>query len=84
MFKNKKKKKIIKGYQSEKRAISKFKSLIKENNIDFGVTYENAEYVTYELGLLTNQDSYQVRPEIRVYHGPCVKRQLRWIRFGEA
>ena len=60
MFKNKKKKKIIKGYQSEKRAISKFKSLIKENNIDFGVTYENAEYSTYELGLLTNQDSYQV------------------------
>jgi hypothetical protein len=60
LFKNKKKKKIIKGYQSEKRAITKFKSLIKENNIDFGVTYENAEYVTYELGLLTNQDSYQV------------------------
>ena len=60
LFKNKKKKKIIKGYQSEKRAIVKFEGLIKENNNDFDVMYENAEYVTYELGLLTNQDSYQI------------------------
>jgi len=60
LFKNKKKKKIIKGYQSEKRAIIKFEDLIKENNNEFEIMYENAEYVTYELGLLTNQDSYQV------------------------
>ena len=60
LFKNKKKKKIIKGYQSEKRAICKFKSLIKENINPFEIKYENAEDVTYELGLLSNQDPYQV------------------------
>lgn len=60
MFKNKKKKKIIKGYQSEKRAISKFKSLLKENTHTFEVRYENAEKSKYELALLSNQDYYQI------------------------
>ena len=60
MFKNKKKKRIIKGYKSEKRATEKFKSLIKENNVVFDVQYENAEKSKYELALLTNTDSYQM------------------------
>jgi len=60
LFKNKKKKKIIKGYQSEKRAINKFNSLIKKNNNLFEVQYENAERSIYELALLSNQDSYQI------------------------
>jgi len=60
LFKNKKKKRIIKGYKSEKRATEKFKSLIKENNVVFDVQYENAEKSKYELALLTNTDSYQM------------------------
>ena len=60
LFKNKKKKKIIKGYQSEKRARDKFKSLIKNNNCYFEVRYENAEESKYELALLSNQDSFQI------------------------
>lgn len=60
MFKNKKKKRIIKGYKSEKRATEKFKSLIKENNVLFDVQYENAEKSKYELALLTNTDSFQI------------------------
>ena len=35
LFKNKKKKKIIKGYATEKNANLKFDSLIKDNNIPF-------------------------------------------------
>jgi hypothetical protein len=60
LFKNKKKKRIIKGYKSEKRATEKFKSLIKENNVLFDVQYENAEKSKYELALLTNTDSFQI------------------------
>jgi len=60
LFKNKKKKRIIKGYKSEKKATDKYKSLLKDNKIRFEVQYENAEKVYYELGLLTNQDNYQV------------------------
>jgi len=60
LFKNKKKKKIIKGYKSEKRAFNKFKSLTKSNNVDFDVHYENAEYCKFELALLTNQDAFQL------------------------
>jgi hypothetical protein len=60
LFKNKKKKKIIKGYQSEKRAFQKFKSLINNNNYYFSVKYENAEESKYEIALLSNQDSFQI------------------------
>lgn len=60
MFKNKKKKRIIKGYQSEKRAINKFKSLLSENTILFDTKYENAEKCKFELALLSNQESYQI------------------------
>ena len=60
LFKNKKKKKIIKGYKSEKRAFDKFKSLVKTNNIEFDVQYENAEKCKFELALITNQDAFQL------------------------
>jgi hypothetical protein len=59
LFKNKKKKKIIKGFITEERAIEKFKSLIKENDVRFEVQYENAEKSYYELGLLTKLDDRQ-------------------------
>ena len=59
MFKNKKKKKLIKGYKTESNAKSKFKSILKENKVKFPVYYENAEPCNFELGLLTNQSSYQ-------------------------
>jgi len=59
LFKNKKKKKLIKGYKTESNAKSKFKSILKENKVKFPVFYENAEPCNFELGLLTNQSSYQ-------------------------
>lgn len=60
MFKNKKKRKIIKRYDTEKRAIEKYNSLIKENNeIIFEKLVENAEETNYELGLITNQKKIQ-------------------------
>jgi hypothetical protein len=59
LFKNKKKKKLIKGYRTENNARNKFRSLIKENDIKFHVSYENSLECKYELGLLTNQQSYQ-------------------------
>ncbi len=60
LFKNKKKKKIIKGYVTEKNANIKFDSLIKTNDILFEVVYENSERSKYEIGLLTRKDDYQV------------------------
>jgi len=59
LFKNKKKKKLIKGYKTESNAKSKFKSILKENKVKFPVYYKNAEPCSFELGLLTNQSSYQ-------------------------
>ena len=60
LFKNKKKRKIIKRYDTEKRAIEKYNSLIKENNeIIFEKLVENAEETNYELGLITNQKKIQ-------------------------
>lgn len=53
LFKNKKKKKIIKGYSLEKYARKKFDSLLENSNkILFEVKYENFEECNYELGLL--------------------------------
>lgn len=45
---------------SEKRAREKFKSLIKENEVEFEVKYENADYSNYEIALLSNQENYQI------------------------
>jgi len=59
LFKNKKKKKFIKGYATESNSKSKFKKMIDGNKIKFPVYYENGEPSNYEIGLLTNQSSYQ-------------------------
>lgn len=60
MFKNKKKRKIIKCYNTEKRAIEKYNSLLKENDkIVFEKIVENSEETNYELGLITNQKKIQ-------------------------
>ena len=60
MFKNKQKKKIIKSYQTESTARKKFKSLSDSKNVLFPIRYENAEKVKYEIGILTNQEMYQL------------------------
>ena len=60
LFKNKKKKKIIKGYSTEKNALSKFNSLLKSNDVLFDTKYENSEKVKYELALLSKIDDYQL------------------------
>lgn len=60
MFKNKKKRRIIKGYSTENNAKNKFKKLVDGKSIKFPVYYENAEPCTFELGLLTNQKSFQI------------------------
>lgn len=59
LFKNKKKKRLIKGYVTESNANTKFNKIIKDNDVKFYVKYENANECKYELGLLTNQQSYQ-------------------------
>jgi len=60
LFKNKKKKKIIKGYATEKNANLKFDSLVKDNNVPFEVLYENSERSKYEIALLSRNDDYQI------------------------
>lgn len=60
LFKNKKKKKIIKGYVTEKSANLKFDSMIKNNDVNFEVLFENSENVSYEIALLSRKDNYQV------------------------
>jgi len=60
LFKNRNKRKIIKRYDTEKKAIDKYNSLIKENDeIIFEKLVENAEETNYELGLITNQKKIQ-------------------------
>lgn len=64
LFKNKKKKKIIKGYVTSKNANLKYKKLIENNNIPFEVLYENGSQCKYEIGLLSktssNQDLFKI------------------------
>ena len=60
LFKNKKKKKIIKGYATEKNANLKFDSLVKNNTIPFEIMYENSERSKYEIALLSCNDDYQI------------------------
>jgi hypothetical protein len=70
LFKNKKKKKIIKRYNSEKKAIEKYKSLLKLNeSIIFDKVIENATDSEYELGLLTNQTNIQETITIKDRYG---------------
>jgi hypothetical protein len=60
LFKNKKKRKIIKRYTTEKNAKSFFNSLVeKQNQIIFPKIIENAEETSYTLGLLTNTTNIQ-------------------------
>ena len=60
MFKNKKKRRIIKGYTTESNAKRKYEDLLKKNNVLFPVEFENAEYCIHELGLLTTQRDFQL------------------------
>lgn len=59
LFKNRKKKKIIKGYSTEKNANNKFNELIKNNNVEFPVFYENSESCEFEIALLSKVDKFQ-------------------------
>ena len=60
LFKNRKKRKIIKRYHTEKRALDKFNKLIKNNKtILFPKLVENAEPSSYELAILTNKTKIQ-------------------------
>jgi len=60
LFKNKKKKKIIKGYVTEKNALIKYNNLIKNNTVEFEVLYENSEPCKYEIALLSRVDDFQI------------------------
>lgn len=60
LFKNRKKRKIIKRYHTEKRALAKFNELIKENkSVLFPKLVENAEPSDYEIAILTNKTKIQ-------------------------
>lgn len=59
LFKNRKRKKIIKRFSTEKRAYDYFNSLIKSNQVDFEKRIENATEVDYELGLITSTTNVQ-------------------------
>jgi hypothetical protein len=60
LFKNKKKRKIIKSYLTKSAAINKFNNmLLKNNDVYFEKVIENATSSNYELGLLTNQTKIQ-------------------------
>ena len=59
LFKNRKRKKIIKRYATEKQATNFFNRMIKENNVVFEKRIENAEPSDYELGLLSKNQSFQ-------------------------
>jgi hypothetical protein len=61
LFKNKKRKKNIKGYATLHNALDKYNSLLKENSdIIFDMKYENAEKCKYEIALLSREDQYQI------------------------
>jgi len=60
LFKNKKKRKIIKRYSTEYNAKKKFNQLLKENEkVTFDMMVENATPCNYELGLLTSTTNVQ-------------------------
>lgn len=59
LFKNKTRKKIIKGYQTLKRATNRYKQLTEKKHVFFPVEYENAEKVYYEIALLTKENRNQ-------------------------
>ena len=60
LFKNKKKRKIIKSYLSKNKAEDKFNEILLNNSkIIFDKVIENATKSNYELALLTNQTKIQ-------------------------
>jgi len=59
LFKNKKKRKIIKAYFRESVAKKKYKELLSNNDVRFEKTIENATPVNYEIGLLTKNTKTQ-------------------------
>jgi hypothetical protein len=60
LFKNKKKRKIIKHYVNKSSAVKKFNDLVSLNNeIWFDKLIENASPCDYEIALLTNQTKIQ-------------------------
>jgi hypothetical protein len=60
LFKNKKKRKIIKHYANKNTALDKFKELVNDNNkVLFEKQIENATPCDYEIALLTNQTKIQ-------------------------
>jgi hypothetical protein len=59
LFKNKKKKRIIKGYKRKDYALDKYKKLLGEQSILFEVMYENDKPCNYEISLIDTVSSYQ-------------------------
>ena len=59
LFKNKKKKRIIKEYSKEEYALNKFNDLLKSQDIPFERMYENNNMVRYELALVNSDSTIQ-------------------------
>jgi len=59
LFKNKKKKRIIKGYKRKDYALDKYKRLLGDQSILFEVMYENDKPCKYEISLIDTVSSYQ-------------------------
>lgn len=59
LFKNKKKKRIIKGYKRKDYALDKYKRLLDDQSILFEVMYENDKPCKYEISLIDTVSSYQ-------------------------
>lgn len=59
LFKNKKKKRIIKGYKRKDYALDKYKKLLSDQSILFEVMYENDKPCKYEICLIDTVSSYQ-------------------------
>ena len=55
LFKNRKKRKIIKSYYKEKNALECFNNYLSKNDVVFEKKIENATPVNYQIALLTNK-----------------------------
>ncbi len=61
LFKNKKRKKIIKSFVQKNRAESFFDKCVQTSNkVLFDVTVENAKKVNYELAIISSVDEFQL------------------------
>jgi hypothetical protein len=66
LFKNKKKRKIIKRYSTEVNVKKKFKKILNENSkITFEKIIENATDSSYEIGIITNTTNVQKSLSLR-------------------